>query len=200
MSNQSLAEQVKSDIQSLQSSSRDLQTSVRLTDIRDGLEDLGTSVNGMDRRIESLRERGYAFEKELEETAADFEKEWAGIVPNLEAQIEKEASVMERSLRPLEAQIAGLAGESGAPAALQPRLSKLKAQVESLEGRVEAAERSIRGGYDQFSNCKHAVKAIIKSLQPTGICFDISKQGAVLAGFRYVRGFYPKTRDSTTNF
>jgi len=165
MSNQSLAEQVKSDIQSLQSSSRDLQTSVRLTDIRDGLEDLGTSVNGMDRRIESLRERGYAFEKELEETAADFEKEWAGIVPNLEAQIEKEASVMERSLRPLEAQIAGLAGESGAPAALQPRLSKLKAQVESLEGRVEAAERSIRGGYDQFSSDVQKVKNHLTKLE-----------------------------------
>ena len=49
MSDQSLAEQVKNDIQSLQSSLRDLQTSVRLTDIRDSVEDLGTSVNGMDR-------------------------------------------------------------------------------------------------------------------------------------------------------
>jgi len=35
MSNQSLAEQVKNDIQSLQSSLRDLQSSVRMTDIRD---------------------------------------------------------------------------------------------------------------------------------------------------------------------
>jgi len=95
MSNQSLAEQVKNDIQSLQSSLRDLQSSVRMTDIRDSLEDLSTSVNGMDRRIESLRERGYAFEKELEEMAADFEKEWAGIATKLEAQIEKEARVLE---------------------------------------------------------------------------------------------------------
>ena len=101
MSDQSLAEQVKNDIQSLQSSVRDLQTSVRMTEILDSVEDLGTSVNGMDRRIKSLREHGYAFEKELEEMAADFEKEWAGIAPKLEAQIEKEARVMEAILAPV---------------------------------------------------------------------------------------------------
>ncbi len=165
MSDQSLAEQVKNDIQSLQSSLRDLQTSVRMTEILDGVEDLGTSVNGMDRRIESLRERGYAFEKDLEKMAADFEKEWAGIAPKLEAQIEKEARVMERSLRPLETQITQLAGESRAPAALRPRLSKLKSQVESLEGRVEAAERSIRGRYDQFSSEVQKVKYHLTKLE-----------------------------------
>jgi len=165
MSEQSLAEQVKNDIQSLQSSLRDLQTSVRLTDIRDSVEDLGTSVNGMDRRIKSLRERGYAFEKELEEKAADFRKEWSGIARKLEAQIEKEASSMERSLRPVETQITGLAGESGAPAALRPRVSRLKSQVETLEGRVEAVEESIRGRYDQFSGDVQELKYHLTKLE-----------------------------------
>jgi len=165
MSDQSLSEQVKNDIQSLQSSLRDLQSSVRMTDIRDSVEDLGTSVNGMDRRIKSLRERGYAFEKKLEEMAADFAKEWAKIAPNLAAQIEKEAGSMERSLRPLETQIAQAAGKSAAPAALQPRLSSLKTQVETLEGRVEAAERSIRGGYDQYSSDVQKLKYHLTKLE-----------------------------------
>ncbi len=165
MTDQSLAEQVKNDIQSLQSSMRDLQTSVRMTDIRDSVEDLGSSVTGMDRRIQSLRERGYAFEKELEEKAADFEKEWTGMMPNLQAQIEKEASVMERSLRPLETQITQVAGDSAAPAALRPRVSRLKSQVETLEGQVEAAEQSIRGGYDQFSSDVQQVKYHLTKLE-----------------------------------
>lgn len=165
MSNQSLAEQVKNDIQNLQSSLRDLQTSVRMTDIRDSLEDLGTSVNGMDRRIKSLRERGYAFEKELEEMAADFEKEWAGIVPKLEAQIKKESSSLERALRPVETGITQLGGESGSPGVLRPRVSKLKSQVETLEGRIEAAEESIRGGYDQFSSDVQELKIHLTKLE-----------------------------------
>ncbi len=40
MASQSLADQVKSDIQSMQSSLRELQSSVRLTEIRDSVEDL----------------------------------------------------------------------------------------------------------------------------------------------------------------
>ena len=152
MPTQSLAEQVKSELQSLQSTVRDLQSSVRMTDIRDRVEDLGTSINGMDRRIKSLRERGYAFERELEKMAADFEREWKGIVPGLEAQIEQEASGLERTLRPLDTQVIQLAGDNAAPAALRPRLDRLKSQVESLEGRVEAAEKSITGRYDQFNS------------------------------------------------
>jgi len=165
MANQSLAEQVKTDIQSLQSSLREMQSSARMTDIRDRVEDLGTSVNGMDRRIKSLRERGYAFEKDLEGMAADFQKEWSGIAPKIEAQIGKEASGMERSLRPLETQITSLAGESGAPAALRPRVKELKSKVETLEGRIEAAESSIRGLYDQFSSDYQKVKYHLTKLE-----------------------------------
>ncbi|NQS92524.1 MAG: hypothetical protein HQ574_08960 [Chloroflexi bacterium] len=165
MANQSLAEQVKSEIRSLQSSVGDLHSSVRMTDIRDRVEDLTTSVNGMDRRIKSLREGGYAFEKELEKMAADFEKEWRGITPNLEAQIEQEASNLERSLRPLETQITQLAGDRAAPAALRPRLDRLKSQLESLESQVEAAERSISGRYDQFNSDVQKVKTHLTKLE-----------------------------------
>ena len=81
MADQNLAEQVKSDIRTLKTSLRDLQPSVRLTDIRDNLEDLGTSVNTVDQRIKSLRERGYAFEKDLENRALKYSREWSKIAP-----------------------------------------------------------------------------------------------------------------------
>ncbi len=74
MAEQSLAEQVQNEIQSLQSTLGDLHSSVRLTDIHDRVEDLGSTVSGLDRRIESLRQGGYAFEKELEGQAKDLAK------------------------------------------------------------------------------------------------------------------------------
>ena len=201
MSDQSLSEQVKNDIQSLQYSLRDLQTSVRMTDIRDSVEDLSTSVNGMDRRIKSLRERGYAFEKDLEEMAADFEKEWIGIAPNLAAQIEKEASSMERSLRPLETQVAQVVGKSAAPAALRPRLNSLNAQVETLEGRVEAAERSIRGGYDQFSSDVQKQKYHLTKLE--WMLTELSEASfellATESGIRAVKAVWAKAGKQSKN-
>lgn len=165
MSNQSLADQVRSDIQSLQSSLRELQDSVRLSAIRDSVEDMQTSVNGMDQRIASLRELGYAFEKELERKAEDFTAQWADIAPKLESQIEKESQALSRSLRPIEAQIVELAGKSGAPAALKPQVDQAKSKVDALEGRVEAAERSIRGGYDQLYSDVSKVKGHLYKLE-----------------------------------
>ena len=152
MSAQNLAEQVKSDIQNLQSTLSDLQGSVRLTDIRDSVEDLGSSINGLDRRIKSLREKGYAFEKELEEQAVDFLKEWRGIAPGLEEAVKRETEELSRSLRPLEIQITQLVGENRKAPALAPLVKKVKSQVEALEGKVEAVESGIRGEYDQFES------------------------------------------------
>ncbi len=165
MSNQSLAEEVRSDIRSLQSSLRELQDNVRLSNIRDSVEDLQTSVNGMDRRIASLREKGYAFEKELERQAEDFATQWAELVPTINRQIEADTQVLSRSLRPLETQIVNLVGKSGATATLKTQVDRVKSRTEALKGRVEAAERSIRGSYDQFNSDVSKVKAHLYKLE-----------------------------------
>ena len=167
MSAQNLAEQVKSDIQSLRSSLGDLQGSVRLTDIRDSLEDLGSTINGLDRRIKSLREKGYAFEKELEEQAKDFLKDWKAIAPGLDEAINRETEELSRELRPLEIQITQLAGDNRNATVLQPLVKKVKSQVETLEGRVEAVERDIRGGYDHFSSDVHQLEYHLGKLEWT---------------------------------
>jgi hypothetical protein len=152
MPTQTPAEKLKSELQDLQSSLRDLQSSARLSDLRDRVEDLGGSVNGLDNRIADLRKKGYAFEKRLEDQAADFVRVWEGIAPDLEREIEREAAGLARYLIPLETRMAGLTAERGVPAALLPRVKSLKTEVETLEGRIKAVEENIRGAYDQFQS------------------------------------------------
>ncbi len=152
MPEQSLSQQLQSDIQRLQSSLGDLQLSARLADIRDRVEDLSVTVRGLDQRIASLREDGYAFEKDLEDQAAQFVRDWVRVEPGLKRKIEREAEELESGLRPLETQLAQLAGDRSSANLLQSRVAKLKTQVENLESRVEGAERSIRGEYDQFQS------------------------------------------------
>jgi predicted RNase H-like nuclease (RuvC/YqgF family) len=151
MAHESLAEQVKLEIKNLQSSVKEMQSSAQLTDIRDRVEDLGRSVSGLEGRIKDLREKGYAFEKDLENQALDFARDWARKAPALVAEIEREAGSLERSLRPLESRVAGLSG-GGSPASLKPGVERLKAELETLEGRIEAVEENIRGAYDQFQS------------------------------------------------
>ena len=116
------------------------------------MEDLGGSVSGLSQRVLALRNKGYAFEKELEEQAGAFAKDWAGIAPDIEREISREASSLARTLGPLESEFAELSGAGGAPAMLLPRAERLKTEVENLESRVEAVEENIRGAYDQFQS------------------------------------------------
>lgn len=152
MANETSSAKLASHLQDLNSSLREMQSSARLTDLRDRVEDLGGDVSGLEQRIQDLRNKGYAFEKDLEEQAADFAKSWAEIAPGIEREISREASSLARSLGPLESQLADLSGAGGAPAMLLPRAEKLKTEVENLEGRIEAIEDNIRGAYDQFQS------------------------------------------------
>lgn len=165
MAEQSLAEQVQNQIKDMQSSLGDLQSSVRLTDIRDRVEDLGSTVTGLDRRIGSLREGGYAFEKELEGQAKDLVQEWNKIAPGLKREIDSEAAVLENALRPLESQLGTLAGESSMPKTLSSRVKRLQSQMKTLESRVESAEENIRGEYDQFSSGVDQLKGHLYKLE-----------------------------------
>lgn len=152
MAEQSLADQVKSEIQSLQSTVGDLQSLTRMADIRDRVEDLDTKVGGLDRRIKDLRDRGYAFDKGMEEAAAGYKNEWSDRVPEIQSQVERESRILESTLRPLDARVSTLAGKTGAARVLQPEVKSLTAEVEALENRAEAAAENIRGLYDQFQS------------------------------------------------
>jgi predicted nucleic acid-binding Zn-ribbon protein len=175
MADQTLADQVKNDINNLQSSLRELQGTVRLTDIKDRVEDLGSEVKGLDQRIKSLRQLGYAFEKGLEGQASDLHREWLKMEPGIKTRIEKESQELTRSLNPLENQITAVAGDSTAPASLQPRVERIKSQVETIEGKVEAIEDSISGEYDGYSSKVSKLKYHLTKLEWT--LTEISEAG-----------------------
>jgi chromosome segregation ATPase len=150
MTEQTPAEQLQSELNRLEFELDRLRSDARLTGIRDSVEDLQTTVQGLDRRIRALREQGYAFEKELENRAEDFEQDWAEIAPNIESQISRESRNLELTLRPLEREAADLIGSTKSASSLLPRVKSLASRLESLENQAEAAEQSIRGMYDQF--------------------------------------------------
>ena len=165
MAEKTLAEQVKSDIEGLQSSLRDLQSSARLTEIRDRVEDLGTTAQGLTQRIGALRQRGYAFEPGLEKQALDLGKEWSRIEPGIKSELQRESLGLERSLQPLELEITRIAGENLTPVMKRPRVEKLKAEVNTLEGRIEAVEGKIRGGFDQFGSRLQVLQSQLGKLE-----------------------------------
>ncbi|MDP2976858.1 MAG: hypothetical protein Q8N45_11690 [Anaerolineales bacterium] len=118
MATPSPARQIADDIRALQTRIGWLQDSVRLAKVRDAVEDLQTAVNGMGQRIANLRQRGYAFEKELENQATNLVQQWALLYPNLQMQINTQSAYLMNALRPIEMQMPQL--NAGPAAAAEP--------------------------------------------------------------------------------
>lgn len=152
MATPSPAQQLANDISALQSKIGSLQQSVRLTEARDEVEDLQTKVNSAAQRIAGLRQKGYVFEKKLEEQASDLVKQWAAVYPSLNQQINLQASSLQASIRPIESQMTQLSLAARNPIAARPLLTTIQSQVKMLEDKVSAAEKTINGMYNQIDS------------------------------------------------
>lgn len=143
-------QQFSGEIRTLQNSLNSLQGKVQLASIRDAVEDLQSNVQGMPQRLASLRAQGYVFENELEPKAQSFIESWGLLYPNIQSQINRNSANLVNTLRPIETQMPQLSAFASNPGMGQALLSRLKSGVGQVESKVDAAEKSIRGMYDQF--------------------------------------------------
>jgi hypothetical protein len=158
MTTPSPVEQVASDISSLQTKIGWMQDSARLKNALDTVEDLQTSVNGMQQRIAGLRTRGYVFEKDLDAQAVDFSRQWSEIHPSLVTQINIQSSSLQGSLRSIELKMTQLNGMRTNPFAARPLITSIESEISMLEDKVSSAENTVNGMYNSFNNQVYAVK------------------------------------------
>ncbi len=155
------SEQLTSDLSALQSRVDSLQKGVRLTNTRDAVEDLQTTVNNLSQRVADLRTRGYVFGKDMETKSAGFISQWSSIIPSITATINQQAANLELALRPLETQVTQLTAQINNPAT-RALTDKLQNDVSTLENNVSAAGQEIGGMYDSFSNEVHMLASQIE--------------------------------------
>ena len=156
------AEQLRSEISSLGSQVGRLQDAVRLSSVRDAVEDLQTTVNNLDQQIAELRTRGYVFGKGLEARAKDFEGQWRALYPSVNTQINQQSNTLQAGMRTIDSQMSQLNARAANVAAARPMLGRLKSEVEALERKADSAERTING---MFDNLGREVRSITSELR-----------------------------------
>jgi ribosomal protein S27AE len=145
-------QQIASEVNALKTKINSLQDGVRLTKARDAIEDIQTTINNMQQYILTLRSKGYVYEKSLETQAADFARQWAKILPNVQQQINLQSAPLSASLRAIEVQLPRLSTMLNNPNAARPILNNLQTSVNSLESNTSSVERTINGMYDNLNN------------------------------------------------
>src|SRR5437868_3922492 len=138
MSNPDPAQQLASDISALQSEVNSLQSKARLTDARDSLAALETTVSGLPQHVRDLRAHGYIFEKDLEEKAGDFNSRWPALRASVQQQIDQQASELENDLRPIENQLTQVNAWASNPSVANPLVQQAKSAASALDSKASA--------------------------------------------------------------
>lgn len=146
-------------LSALQNELERLQSSARLSNVRDSVEDLDALVNGLPARIQDLRQRGYAFGKGLESQSSDFAARWKPVQEKALKEIQNQLPLLEQDLRLLESRITQVQGRANAPDAIEATVTRLESELKTLKDRVSAIENNVRGMYDGFSREVYELKA-----------------------------------------
>ncbi|GAB4484806.1 MAG: hypothetical protein Fur0016_15770 [Anaerolineales bacterium] len=165
MSTPTPEQQIASEISSLQSAMQRLQHAVRLNNIRSAIEQLDSDIAGLPRQVGDLRTQGYAFEKGLELEAIQMQSEWRGVEPIARSQIETQAAPLQAELLMLEGQMTQLAAQRSNPALARPNLERLKAGVQTLTSKAEAAERTVSSTYQPVRGKISALKYRLQKIE-----------------------------------
>jgi hypothetical protein len=136
-----------------------LQSSARLSSVRDSVEDIETTVNGLAACIGDLRKRGYVFGKGLENKATSLLLQWKPVQEKVLREIQHQVPLLELDLRPIESQVAQVQGQANTPAAIESTVTRLEGVLDTFEDRVSAIENNLRGMYDSFSREVNELKA-----------------------------------------
>lgn len=141
-------DQLASDISSLRTQLNNLEKSTRLTEIRDAVEDIQSSVNGFKQKVSELRSRGYVFGKDFEAQADKLPRQWMQMSMNIHAQINAQATRLQNAFTPLQSRIPALSNPAQAAAVYK----QLKPQADVVAAQVQAAEEQLKGMFNSFED------------------------------------------------
>lgn len=152
MTDPTAQEKMNSRLSSVRMKMDTLQSSVRLADIRDQIEDIDTLISGFSSRIKELRDRGYVYGKNMPGKAATMATQWRPIRTSALLEIDRQTPRLEQQLRPFESQVAQVQSRASNPGSIEATVTRLEKELEALESKVNSIENSTRGMYDSFSD------------------------------------------------
>ena len=144
-----LAEQLQSEISSLDWELSRLRSGALLSDLKDEVEDISSQIAQLPLSIEKIRSRGYAFKSDLERRAEILKEQWQELLPRVQGEIDRQSRLLSSALANAEREVRLLKAEfQRSPASAQARLETCKATVEGLGDKVQAASGSIEGMFN----------------------------------------------------
>jgi hypothetical protein len=142
---------LSAEVSVLQSSISDLQTRSMFGAVQSEMNDLDQLVNRVVELLESARQKGYAFQGDLENLAYSAHGQWQTAYPQVTARLNQQASMLQNRLLPVNSHVNSLNANLGNPAAAAPILRGTQSQVNGLLAEVARIEADLRQGYQSIN-------------------------------------------------
>jgi hypothetical protein len=146
----SSSDQLRKDFDSLQFDIDNLRKKVALTDVSEQISSLHSNTLGLPLRIQDLRARHYAFEKNLENKAADLGVRWGTIKGTAEAQLMQHSALLQNDMRSLDAKMPQLSVILNNIPVAQPLLNAIQVELDNLDSRASAAATTVQSVFSAF--------------------------------------------------
>jgi hypothetical protein len=145
-------DEVRRRVDTLKDTLKEVQEKALLTSVRDQAEDVETQANRVFDLARAVRERGYAWEKDLEPKCLDYRKRWAELKPGVMQSIVRETASLKMRVAQAEADVAQSAARAVNPAAANTILPAVEHSLETLKSGAEAAEKAVGGMFDKSAS------------------------------------------------
>ena len=147
-----LIPQITTEANALQSSLNDLQRRSTFADLLDEVMDLDKEVSKVTSLLESARSKGYAFQKDLDDTIYRTADQWQTARENALNRIPQQVQVMQNNLWPLQNQLQQVNASLTNPASARPLIARTQSQINNLLSTVGQIESNIRSSYAEVES------------------------------------------------
>jgi hypothetical protein len=139
--------QIANEVYMLNSSISDLQNRSTLSQVQADVTELDSAISRLVGLLESARNKGFVYQKNLDEETYRLMDQWVPIYENVLRDLPQQAASLQNSLIPLSSQVGRLNSVMRNPTAAQPMLSNTYSQVNSLVNNVNKVEGNLRNSY-----------------------------------------------------
>ena len=135
-----------------------------LSQIQADMTELDTALTHAVNLLESGREKGYVYQKDLDEIAYQAMDRWQGIRQQLSNTLAQQAAAFQSRLVPLGAQVTDLNMVLGNPQRATPLMSSTSSQVNMLLNDLGQIESSLQGSYAEIESQAYQLTSRLNSI------------------------------------
>lgn len=143
---------ISAEVSALQNSLSDLQTRSLFGDIQSETTSLDQLLAHLSELLESARQKGYAYQSDLESAVYDLVGKWQAAAPTVSQAISQNAHNFQGRVLALNTQVNSLNRLLGNPGAATPVLRNVQSQVNNLLSEVGRVEGDLRRYYSELDS------------------------------------------------